>query len=302
MNKTSLAILGMLLLLVSPAEAAQRPLQVVASFSILADMVSHIGGDAVTVKSLVGPDMDTHTYEPSPEDAKAIAKADLVFINGLGFEGWVGRLVSASGYHGEVIVASRGVKVREMSEHEGGSSVTVDDPHAWQDLTNGRLYAKNITLALEKALPDQAATIRVRAAKYEAEMKNMDDYVHSQFGSIPLQQRKIITSHDAFGYFGEAYGVKFLAPVGLSTDAEPAAADVAALINQIKEQGVKQLFIENMTNPKLIEQIARDSGAQMGGTLYSDALSAKTGPAPTYLDMFRNNVPKLKAAMQLNAR
>lgn len=270
--------------------AQAAPLKVVASFSILGDMAQQVGGDAVAVKILVGPDSDTHTYQPTPADVKAVTDADLIVINGLGFEGWMGRLIQSSGYKGKIVVASEGVKSRTMDENE-------TDPHAWQDLANGRIYAQNIATALTQALPKQAAIIKTRALRYDAEIAKMDQYVRTELAAVPPARRKIITSHDAFGYFGAAYDILFLAPVGMNTEAEPSAAGVAKLIEQIKAEKVKTVFIENMSNPKLIQQIARDSGAQMGGALYSDALSAANGSAPTYLAMFKNNVPKMKAAL-----
>ena len=276
-----------------PSWASDKPLHVVASFSILADMVRNIGGNDVVVTSLVAPDADTHAYQPTTGDAKSLAVADMIFVNGLGFEGWMQRLVEASGTKGVVVVASDGVKPRAMIDD--GKKIT--DPHAWQDLANGRVYVRNIAAALERAAPEHAAAFRERAARYDAELVKMDGDVRRQLADIPAAQRKIITSHDAFGYFGAAYGVMFLAPVGISTEAEPSASGVAKLVGQIKAERVTEVFIENMTNPKLIEQIAQDSGVKMGGTLYSDALSLPTGAAPTYLAMFSNNVPKLRAAM-----
>lgn len=258
-------------------------------------MVQNVGGDGVVVTSLVGPNSDAHSYQPTPEDVKTVTKADLIIVNGLGFEGWMQRLIEASGTKGAVVVTSKGVKPLTLTDN----GKTVPDPHAWQDLANGRVYVKNIAAALESAAPDRAAFFRERAARYDAELLKADKAVRDQLAGIPFAQRKIITSHDSFGYFGAAYGVTFLAPSGLSAEAEASAFDVARLIRQIKTEGVKQLFMENMANPRLIEQIAKDTGAQMGGTLYSDALSPLQGPAPSYLAMFGNNVPKFRTAMLL---
>jgi zinc/manganese transport system substrate-binding protein len=284
-------LVAALLLTSFPAWAG--PLRVVTSFSILADMTKAIGGDAVIVTSLVGPNADAHAYQPTPEDAGALAKADLIIINGLGLEGWMARLTEASGTRANVIIATVGVHPRMLS-------ATTPDPHAWQDLALGRVYVKNIAAALEQAAPGKAAAIKERAGAYDAQLADMDNFTHAQFADIPPMQRKIITSHNAFGYFAASYNVTFLAPIGISDDAEPSAADVAKLIEQIKSEGIKRIFIENMTNPRLIEQIGKDTGAKLGGTLYSDALSATDGPAPTYLAMFQNNVPLLRAAMLLN--
>lgn len=275
---------------------AATPLPVVASFSILGDMVQEIGGDAITVTTLVGPDSDTHTYQPTPEDAKKLTHAQLVFVNGLSFEGWMQRLAEASGTKAETIITSTGVTPRSMED----DGKTVTDPHAWQNLANGRIYVKNIATALEHAIPDEAKAIAKRAAAYDAAIAHKDEDTRKAFAAIPATQRKIITSHDAFGYFGAAYGITFLAPVGMNTEAEASAKDVAKLMDQIKTEGVQEVFIENMTNPKLIEQIAKDTGATMGGELYADALSPPDGKAATYLAMFDNNVPKLKAAMEKN--
>ncbi|MBI3418638.1 MAG: metal ABC transporter substrate-binding protein [Proteobacteria bacterium] len=294
MQKLCLAVVFFFLASLAQAE----PLPVVASFSILGDMVKQMGGDAVSVRTLVGSDADTHTYQPTPEDSKALASAQVIFVNGLSFEGWIDRLIPASGTKAKVIVASQGVTPRRMVDEDKGGK-TVADPHAWQNAVNGRIYVKNIAAALEAALPSSAAEIRARAAKYDSEIVQADAWVKKEIGVVPKARRKIITSHDAFGYFGAAYGVTFLAPEGVSTEAEPSAAQMARLVEQVKKEKVKFLFFENMANKKLIEQIARETGAQMGGTLYSDALSAE---APTYLEMFRNNVPKLVEAMMRNRK
>jgi zinc/manganese transport system substrate-binding protein len=272
---------------------AQAKLKTVASFSILGDMVSRIGGDRIELTTLVGSNADTHVYEPKPADAKLIAESSVLFVNGLGFEGWMTRLVEASGYKGPVIVASEGVKPREMEED--GQQIT--DPHAWQDLSNGVLYASNIAAGLCKADPDGCDTYRKNAEAYQGELKAIDKDVRDKVATVPADQRKVITSHDAFGYFGAAYGIEFIAPLGVSTDAEASAADVARLIEQIKATGIKALFIENMTDPRLIEQIASETGAKSGGELYADALSAPGEGAETYIDMFRHNIGLLATAM-----
>ncbi len=291
-------IIAMLLCLcLAPVGArAGQPLKVVASFSILGDMVQNVGGDRVAVTTLVGPDADTHVYQPTPADAKALAGADLIVVNGLGFEGWINRLVKASGYKGKVVVASEGVKPRTMiDEDEGGKKIT--DPHAWQSLASGKTYVANIEKALAQADPEGAAVYAANAKAYQEKIDAMDAWVKAEFDKIPRAKRKIITSHDAFGYFGQAYGVTLLAPMGFSTESEPSAKDVAKLIQQIKKENVKALFIENMTDPRLIENIAKETGVKPGGELYSDALSKPDASGATYLDMFKNNVTKMTAAM-----
>jgi zinc/manganese transport system substrate-binding protein len=277
--------------LAAPALGAE--VNAVASFSILGDMVARVGGDRVAVTTIVGPNADTHVYEPKPSDAAAVAGADIFFVNGLGFEGWMDRFVQSTGYTGQLVVASDGVATHEMDE----DGETVTDPHAWQSLSNGVLYVQNIAKGLCAADAAGCATYTANADAYAAELTTLDATVREQLEAVPPEQRKVITTHDAFGYFAEAYGVTFLAPEGISTDAEPSAADVAKLITQIKSEGVRALFVENMSDPRLVQQIADETGVTLGGELYADALSLPDGPAPTYLDMFRHNVGLLIPAM-----
>lgn len=290
--------LGLLVLLLAfslPATAAPQPLRVVTSFSILANMVTVIGEDAVTVTSLVGPDGDTHSYQPTPEDAKTLAGADLIFINGLGFEGWMPRLIAASGTKARVVTVTDNLKTRIIYSLKG-----VPDPHAWQNLDNGRLYARAIAEALEQARPGQAQAIYQRELTYETAITQMDRYVRAQLATIPTAKRKVIINHDAFAYFGAAYGVPFVAPTSLANEAEPSAADVAGLVGQIKSEKIKVVFAENMSNTALLRQIAKDSGAAIGGILYADALSANNSEASTYLGLFRKNVNTLKDGLLRN--
>lgn len=281
-------------LLASPAFA--KPLKVVASFSVIGDIVREIGGDKIALKVLVGPDGDAHTFEPAPTHAKALHMADLIVVNGLGLESWMEKLIVASGTPAPVAVASLGVTPRQMNED--GRIVT--DPHAWQDLRNGIIYARNIEAALRKADPADAAFFQKNAEALIARLTALDAWTRQQMSAVPGEKRKVITTHEAFGYFAAAYGVTFFAPEGLSTDAEPSARALAALIDQIKREHIKALFIENMTDPRLMKMISTETGAEMGGELYSDALSTANGPAPTYPAMFENNVPKLVAAMEKN--
>ncbi|MCM2504658.1 metal ABC transporter substrate-binding protein [Aureimonas altamirensis] len=319
----SIGAVSAIALLSAPGLAAAEPIKVVASFSILADMTREIGGDAVEVQPLVGPDGDAHVFQPSPADTRKLADADLVVMNGLGFEGWMPRLVEASGYAGKTVVASTGVvelksEEHDEHEHEHGHAHDHDhdhghedaasheghdhgpiDPHAWQDLSNGVVYARNIADGLAEADPANAEGYRQRAAAYVAEMQALDAEVKAELATIPQDRRKVVTSHDAFGYFARAYGVEFIAPEGVSTESEASAADVAAIISQIRAEGITGVFVESITNSRLIEQIARETDAHVGGTLYSDALSDASGPAPTYLDMFRNNTRKILDALKL---
>jgi zinc/manganese transport system substrate-binding protein len=266
--------------------------QLVTSFSILADMAQELVPPNVQVTTLVGANADAHVYQPSPADAKRLAQADLVVINGLAFEGWIERMIKVSGYRGSVVVASQGIQPRAGGHHHGA------DPHAWQDLALARRYAINLSTAFAQRWPEQRDEITRRGVDYLARIDALDRQVREWLGAVPRAQRRVITSHDAFGYFGAAYGVDFLAAQGWNTHSEPSAAAVARLIRQIKKEGVRALFIENISDPRLIERIAREGGARIGGTLYSDALSKPDGPAATYLRMMEHNARSLAAALQ----
>ncbi|OBZ94789.1 metal ABC transporter substrate-binding protein [Pararhizobium polonicum] len=292
LRKLILVGTAMISLLASAPLAAAKPLEVVASFTVLADVVHEIGGTHVNVRSLVGPNGDPHEFEPSPDDAKALKEADVVFVSGEGLEGWMDRLITASGYTGKPAVASEGIKTREMEE----DGKTVTDPHVWNSPVNVMLWVKNIEKALSAADPQDAPHFHANAEKYIAELKKLDAYAHAKLDAVPDDKRKVLTSHDAFGYFGREYKVKFLSPVGLSTETEASAADVAKLIDQIKAEGVKVYFIENSNDPKLVNQIATATGAKPGGELYVESLSTKDGPASSYLKMFRYNVDRVVTA------
>ena len=273
--------------------AAQTPkIPVVASFSILGDITQKIGGEHIQVTALVGPDEDAHTYEPTPDDAKALLNAKVVIKNGLGFEPWLDRLVTSTETKATVVTASEGVAAHTMEE----DGETIPDPHAWHNLANARLYVDNITQALIKADPaDQADYTRNRLA-YLKELDRLQAEANIKLGNLPAANRRIVTSHDAFGYLGQAYGIDFMAPQGLSTEREPSAAEVATLIRQIRGNKVKAVFMENIKDSRLLQQIADESGAHIGGTLYSDALASK-GPASTFLGLFEYNLNTLHNAL-----
>ncbi len=254
-------------------------------------MAQELAPAGVQVTALVGPDADAHVYEPSPADGKRLAQADLVLINGLAFEGWIERMVKVSGYRGPVAVASQGIQPRSGGHHGA-------DPHAWQDLALARRYAANISAACAQRWPDRRDEIARRSADYLTRIEQLDARVRDWLGAVPRAQRRVITSHDAFGYFGAAYGVDFLAPQGWNTHSEPSAAAVARLIRQIRKDGVRAVFVENISDPRLVERIAREGGVRVGGTLYSDALSKPGGPAATYLQLFEHNARSLAAALQ----
>ncbi len=317
-RRTLLTASAAALALLPGLAAAQERLAVVASFSILGDMVAEVGGDRVEVTTLVGPDGDAHVYQPTPADAEAVAVADLVVVNGLGFEGWLDRLVEASGYAGPVVVATEGIEPLDAAEdwhdHEAGEADHGHaegeehdhghghdhggaDPHAWQSVDNVRLYVANIAEGLAAAGPEGAATFEANAAAYLAELDALDAEIEGLMAALPPERRTVVTSHDAFGYFGAAYGLTFLAPQGLSTEAEASAADVAALIAQIRDESIPAVFLETIADPRLLERITAETDAAIGGTLYSDALSGPEGPAATYLEMMRHNAETLASAL-----
>ncbi len=283
------------------AASAEKKVKVVATFSILGDLTKNAGGDRIEVVTLVGPNGDVHVYEPTPADAEAVGGADLVVVNGLALEGWMDRLIKTSGFKGLVVVASQGVKPREMTAGElepGAGRGPIIDPHAWQDLGNGRLYVHNIAKGLATVDPGSASVYQANAEAYTAKLSELDRWVRKEFSGIPRQKRHMITTHDAFGYFGAAYGITIISPVGFSTESEASAGDIANLIKQIRREKITAVFLENVTDPRLMEQIAKESGVTLGGTLYSDALSKPDGPAPTYLEMFKHNVSLIAAAMR----
>ncbi|MBI1208436.1 MAG: metal ABC transporter substrate-binding protein [Azospirillum sp.] len=275
--------LASLLALAAPATAVQ-PVPVVASFSILGDIVHEIGGDAIAVTTVVGPEGDAHVFEPSPADVRRIAAARLVVENGLGLEPWLARLLQAAGYHGPVVVAAAGIRTIAGDEAEHGR-----DPHVWQDAGNVGHMVDVILPALVALVPDQGEALRARATAFKAELAGLDREIRAALEKIPPLHRRIVTSHDAFGYYGHAYGVTFLAPAGRSTEAEASAGDVARLIRQIRKDRITAVFVESIANPVLIEQISRETKARIGGRVFSDALSGADGPATSYLAMMRHN-------------
>jgi zinc/manganese transport system substrate-binding protein len=278
----------------SPTAAYADKLKVVASFSILGDMVREVGGDQIDLTVLVGPNSDAHMFEPTPADVKAVSKADLFVVNGFGFEGWIGRLVVASGYTGKVLTATEGIT---PLKRPGQIS---EDPHAWQNLSNGKIYVANIRDALIKADSRHATEYRANAYNYLKRIDEMDAWVKEQIATVPPQKRQVISSHDAFQYFARAYDVQFIAPLGVSTESDASAESMARLEDKIRNGHVKALFLENITDNRMIQQLKNDTDAYIGGELHSDALSASEGPANTYLNLFKNNVQELTRGMLKN--
>lgn len=295
-----------LLGLMVPAAWAE-PVSVVSSFSILGDMTQRIGGERITVHNLVGYDSDAHVYQPSPSDAKTIARARLVVVNGLGFEGWIDRLIKSSGYRGKIVTATAGIRTLKMPHEQGKGHdhgkghqhkhADEADPHAWQDLKNAVRFVENISKALTEVDPEGKEAYQSGAASYIREITELDSEIRNKLAAIPKERRKVVTSHDAFGYFSRAYDIKFISPAGINTDAEPSAADVARIIRQIQREKIPAVFMENISNTRLLERIQKESGARIGGTLYSDSLSAPGGPASTYLDLMRHNAGMLIQAI-----
>jgi zinc/manganese transport system substrate-binding protein len=284
--------------LLSSIGHAAQPVAVVASFSILGDLVQVVGGDRVKLTTLVGPNADAHAFTPNPAHAKTLLGARLLVINGFDFEPWAQKLATSAGFKGVTVLASNGVKPRPMSKDKRAHAHVQIDPHAWQNPQNVVVYVNNIAAGLAQVDPAGAVMYKTNADAYVQQLWALDAQAQVQLDAIAGHRRKIITSHDAFGYLGDRYGITLLAPEGINTDAEPSAKHVAELIRQVKREAIQTVFVENMRNPKLIEQLGKDAGAHVGGILYSDALSGTDGPASTYLKLMHHNLTQLMAAMK----
>ena len=282
-------LVGLAFAVTLSAARAGEPINVVASFSILGDFVRNVGGDHVSVTTLVGADGDVHVYAPAPSDAKRIADARLVIVNGFGLEGWMPRLVQSSGSKAAIVVATDGITPLRL-----GAGT---DPHAWQSVANAKIYVANIRDALSAAAPSDSAIFRSNAERYLAELDALDREVRAQVAQIPPPRRKVISTHRAFGYFAAAYGIEFIAPLGVSTESEPSARDIADIITQVRAAKIPAIFLENISDDRLIRRIAAETGARIGGTLYADSLTGEKGGAPTYIDMVRHNIKALTSAL-----
>jgi zinc/manganese transport system substrate-binding protein len=276
-------------LIVTALPARAEPLKVVASFSILGDLVRNVGGTSVEVTTLVGPDSDAHVYSPTPADAKKIADAKLIIVNGLGFEGWLPRLVQSSGGKAKMVIATDGIAPLRLGNDA--------DPHAWQSVGNVKVYVANIRNALSAADPANTERYRTNADAYLAKLDALEREVRDAVAKLPPARRKVISTHNAFGYFAAAYGIEFIAPLGVSTESEPSARDIAKIITQVKQAKIPAVFLENVTDPRLMQRISAETGARVGGTLYSDGLTGEKGDAPTYIDMVRHNIKALTRAL-----
>jgi zinc/manganese transport system substrate-binding protein len=289
MRHLQLWLICLALIVIGGSARAQERLDVVASFSILGDLVRNVGGDRVSVTTLVGPDGDVHVYTPAPADAKKVADAKVVIINGLGLEGWLPRLVQSSGSKAAIVAATQGIAPRKLGFHA--------DPHAWQSVVNAKLYVANIRDALGAADPANVGVYGTNAATYLVKLDALDREVRDAIAQIPQGRRKVISSHKAFGYFGDAYGIEFIAPLGVSTESEASARDIAGIITQVRSGKIPAVFLENISDPRLIRRISAETGARIGGTLYSDGLTGEKGDAPTYIDMVRHNIRTLTSAL-----
>ena len=273
---------------VAPLRAQER-VGVVASFSILGDFVMNVGGDRVSVTTLVGPDGDVHVYTPAPADARKVADAKLLIVNGLGLEGWLPRLLQSSGSKAPIIIATKGI-----APLAAGSDT---DPHAWQSVADAKIYVANISDALAAADPAGAEVFRENAMAYSAKLDGLDREVREAVAKIPPDRRKVISTHGAFGYFASAYGIQFIAPLGVSTESEASARAIAGIITRIRKEKIPAVFLENISDPRLIRRIAAETGARVGGTLYSDSLTGEKGDAPTYIELVRHNIKALTSAL-----
>jgi zinc/manganese transport system substrate-binding protein len=283
------ALVACVALIVTALPVSTEPLKVVVSFSILGDLVRNVGGNSIEVTTLVGHDSDAHVYSPTPADAKKIADAKLIIVNGLGFEGWLPRLVQSSGGKAKIVTATDGIAPLRLGNDA--------DPHAWQSVGNAKVYVGNIRTALSAADPANAEQYRANADAYMAKLDALDREVRDAVAKLPPARRKVISTHNAFGYFAAAYGIEFIAPLGVSTESEPSARDIAKIITQVKQAKIPAVFLENVTDPRLMQRISAETGAKVGGTLYSDGLTGEKGDAPTYIDMVRHNIKALTRAL-----
>ena len=277
-----------LVFLILSTQCMAKPL-VIATFSILGDMVQEIGQDKIDVKNLVGPNQDSHVFEPRPQNAKDLGRAEMVVVNGLGFEGWMDRLIEASGFHGKILVVTDGITPLTYIHH----GKTMSDPHAWHSLKNAQVYVDNIVMGLSELLPEDAVFFKARGEAYKKAIQTLENETLQHLATIPLDKRKVITNHDAFTYLGREFDIQFFSPLGISTESEPSAKSVAILINKIRKEKVQAIFVENISNHRLLDQISNETGVKIGGVLYSDALSLPGTNGDTYLKMMAYNLSSL---------
>lgn len=279
----------------------ETPLKITATFSILGDLIKNVGKDEVEVTSVVGPNSDTHVYEPTPKDIQNLTLADLVFMNGLFFEGWMDRLIDPKDIGKRVIIVSTHITPRTHAHQNCTHNTHPDaiDPHAWHSIPNVITYVHEIERALSAHRPDSKTFFQENAKAYIQKLTTLHHKLQDRFAQIPENKRLAVSTHDGFGYLGETYGIRFISPLGLSTEAEASAKSLAQVIDTIKTLKVPLVFVENITSTRLMQQLCEETGTQLGPTLYSDALSPKEGPAGSYLDMMDHNTSHLLRSMTL---
>jgi zinc/manganese transport system substrate-binding protein len=288
----TLLVLLVFAALVRAADAPMAKLNVVATNSIIGDWANIVGRDDIELKMLVGPDGDPHEYEPTPADSVALSSADLIFENGLGLENWLDKLYGSAESRATRVAITQGIEVR----HVGGDL----DPHVWQSVKDAVVMVGNIRDALVRADPTHAGHFKARADVYIRQLTELDAWVQAQINSIPAPRRKLVTSHDAFGYFGQRYGMDISGSAleSVTTEAsDPSARQIADAVDQIKRSGVPVIFLENIQNPKLIDEIASDADVKVGPPLYSDALGQPGTDGDSYIKMIRYNVQTLVRAL-----
>jgi zinc/manganese transport system substrate-binding protein len=299
-----LALLAITIAPSLPAAAVDR-MKVVATFSVIGDMVANIAGDHVDLTTIVGPDGDTEEYEPTAGDVPKMAGARLLFMNGLNddFEPWLDQLSKQAKFAGTKVIVTRGVKALTADdEHPNGGKpkAVILDQHAWMNPRNGLIYVRNITDALVRADPANADDYRTRSAAYTQELRALDGWAHAEMDAVPVAKRRALASHDSLQYFANAFGITMISVNGWTNKSEPSAADLARLTDQIRREHVKALFLDSITDPKAMERISKETGAVIGGTLFGDALSGPDGEAGTYIALIRHDVTTVKAGMLLN--
>ncbi|WP_100152618.1 metal ABC transporter substrate-binding protein [Snodgrassella alvi] len=271
------------------------PLPVITSFSILGDVTRQIGGERVQVRSLIGNDQDAHMYQLVSKDLRDMRSARLILLNGLGLEP-LSLQRAAQQSRVPLATVTQGIQPLMMAD-DGHHHHQQTDPHIWNDPVLMQTYARNVAGALIKVDPQGKAYYQQRLAAYQRQLAELNNWATKIFNAVPADKRKVLTGHDAFAYMAKRYSIQFIAPQGVSTEAEPSARQVAAIISQIRRENIKAIFIENIKNPKMVQRIASETQTKISGRLYSDALS-NGAPAATYIDMFRFNVNALAAAMK----
>ncbi len=286
-----LSLIALLSLVLSNTSTAQKKV-VISSASMIWDMVDNIAGDKIENRLIVPIGGDPHTYSPTPRDAQKVASSDLIFINGLTFEGWITELIENSGTKGKTITVTEGLTPIASSQYKNAY-----DPHAWMDLAKAQTYITNILQGLIEIDPVNKGYYEENYRNYSQELKDLDAYISKRILEIPEEKRLIVTSHDAFSYYGKRYGLDVQGIIGISTESEAQTSDIVRISNSIKSSGVPAIFVESTINPKLIKQIATDNGVAIGGSLYADSIGEKGSNGSTYLKMMKSNTDVIVDAL-----